>query len=296
MSRLSDLFPELLFSEPMHRHTSFGIGGPAEALYVPRDVADLRSVLRAAQQLAVPVTIMGAGSNLLVRDGGIRGLVVKIAGTLDHVTLEGTRVIAGAGVQLSILARRAAEAGLTGLEFAAGIPGTLGGALSMNAGAYCGEMKDVVCLVSVMRDDGVEATLSATQMHFGYRQSVLQHHNLVALEAVMELVAGDKAEINSKIADFNRRRREKQPLTLPSAGSVFKRPPGSFAGMLIEQAGLKGFRVGGAEVSTMHAGFIVNMGNATARDVEELIRHVQQVVQGQTGILLETEIRILGEE
>jgi len=296
LSRLADLFPGLLLSEPMLRHTSFCIGGPADALYVPRDLADLRAVLGAAQQLAVPITIMGAGSNLLVRDGGIRGLVVKIAGTFDQVSLEGTRMTAGAGAQLSTLARRAAEAGLAGLEFASGIPGALGGALSMNAGAYGGEMKDVVRRVRVLRDDGMETTLSAEEMLFGYRQSVLQHQNLVALEAEMELTIGDMAEISAKIEELNRRRREKQPLTLPSAGSVFKRPPGNFAGTLIEQAGLKGCRIGGAEVSTLHAGFIVNVGNATAKDVELLIRHVQQVVQEKSGVSLETEIRILGEE
>lgn len=297
LARLIAMFPHVMLrQEPMSRHTSFGIGGPADALCVPRDLAELKAVLRAAGDGRVPITIMGHGSNLLVRDGGIRGLVIKISGTLDQVAVRGDNIIAGAGVHLSALARQAAEAGLMGLEFAAGIPGNLGGALYMNAGAYDGEMKDVVNSMRVLAEDGTERMLTLDELAFGYRQSVLQGHRLIALEATLQLRPGPREAIFAKIEELNRRRREKQPLAIPSAGSVFKRPPGNFAGTLIEQAKLKGCRIGGAEVSTLHAGFIVNVGAATARDVVALISHVQGVVQVKSGVLLEPEIHIIGEE
>lgn len=284
------------YNEPLSAHTTFRIGGPADAFYVPHGVAELKKAASLAMSLGIPVTIMGQGSNLLVQDGGIRGLVIKLAGTLDWLEIHGTEVVAGCGVLLSTLAHRAAEASLTGLEFAAGIPGTLGGAVSMNAGAYDGEMKDVVKSVRVLTTEGQEELLTLDELAFGYRQSVLQTKKLIALETRLELKMGSRELIYAKIEDLNRRRREKQPLTLPSAGSVFKRPPGHFAGTLIEQAGLKGHRIGGAEVSTLHAGFIVNVGQATAKDVKALIGHIQLVVKEKFGVDLEPEIRIIGEE
>jgi len=232
----------------------------------------------------------------LVRDGGIRGLVIKLSGTLDWVHINGNVVRAGCGVLLSTLAHRAVDAGLKGLEFAAGIPGTLGGAVNMNAGAYDGEMKDVVTCARVLDYAGEEMELSYDDLGFGYRKSALQQKGLLAVEVTLELEVGDKEESLAKITELNRRRREKQPIALPSAGSVFKRPPGHYAGPLIEQAGLKGCRIGDAEVSTLHAGFIVNVGNATANDVLALIKHVQSTVQEKFDVTLEPEIRIIGED
>lgn len=297
LDRLNHLLGGALsFNEPMNRHTSFRIGGPADALFVPRDAHELKRALQAAQAMGINVTMIGNGSNLLVRDGGIRGLVIKLAGTLDYVNVLGTSLRAGCGVLLSTLAHVAIEAGLRGIEFAAGIPGTLGGALNMNAGAYDGEMKDVVSLVRALTVLGEEVELRGEELDFSYRHSALRARNLVAVEATLSLTAGDKEEGLARMAELNRLRREKQPIALPSAGSVFKRPPGHFAGRLIEQAGLKGCRIGDAEVSTLHAGFIVNVGNATARDVLDLIFHVQSKVREQSGVLLEPEVRIIGED
>lgn len=295
--KLNDLLGGVLrLNEPMSRHTSFRIGGPADAMLIPRDINELKIALKHAKELNIPVTIIGNGSNLLVRDGGIRGLVIKLSGTLDYVHISGNTVRAGCGVLLSTLAHRVVDAGLKGLEFAAGIPGTLGGAVNMNAGAYDGEMKDVVVSARVLNMDGEETELTHEELGFAYRKSSLQDKRLLAIEVTMELSPGDKEESLAKIADLNRRRREKQPIALPSAGSVFKRPPGHYAGPLIEQAGLKGYRIGDAEVSTLHAGFIVNVGNATAKDVTDLIKHVQNKVLEQFGVKLEPEVRVIGEE
>jgi UDP-N-acetylmuramate dehydrogenase len=259
-------------------------------------LGELKEGLRLAHELQVPITIIGNGSNLLVRDGGIRGLVIKLAGTLDWVHINGTRIQAGCGVLLAALAYKAVEAGLKGLEFAAGIPGTLGGAVNMNAGAYGGEMNDVVVCVRVLDLQGREWEMSREELAFGYRTSSLQSMDCLAVEVTMELSPGCKEESMAIINELNTKRREKQPIALPSAGSVFKRPPGCYAGPLIEQAGLKGYRVGDAEVSTLHAGFIVNVGRATAKDVLDLIAHVQSTVKDKFGIDLQTEVRVLGEE
>lgn len=296
IDRLNELLCGVLrLNEPMSRHTSFRIGGPADAMLVPRDLAELKAGLKHSHDLGVPVTFIGNGSNLLVRDGGVRGLVIKVAGTLDWVRINGTSVRAGCGVLLSTLAHRTVDAGLKGLEFAAGIPGTLGGAVNMNAGAYDGEMKDVVTKAMVLDYAGNEAELSREELGFGYRHSTLQERRVFAAEITLELEIGDKEESLTKISELNRRRREKQPIALPSAGSMFKRPPGHYAGPLIEQAGLKGYRIGDAEVSTLHAGFIVNVGNATAKDVVSLIEYVQVTVQESFGVTLEPEVRIIGE-
>lgn len=284
----------LRLDEPMSRHTSFRIGGPADAMLIPSDISELKRGLRHAHELGIPVTVMGNGSNLLVLDGGITGLVIKLAGTLDHVEISGNTVRAGSGVLLSTLAHRCVDAGLRGLEFASGIPGTLGGAVSMNAGAYDGEMKDVVVSARVLNMKGEEMELDREQLGFGYRKSALSGSGLLAVEVILELMPGDREESLAKIADLNRKRRDRQPVSLPSAGSVFKRPAGHYAGTLIEQAGLKGYRIGDAEVSTLHAGFIVNVGNATAKDVLRLIQYVQARVKERFGVTLETEVRIIG--
>lgn len=283
-------------NEPMSRHTSFRIGGPADIFVAPRTAADLALALRLAREHGVPVFVFGNGTNLLVRDGGIRGLVIKLAGCCTEVAISGTRLRAGAGVLLAAAAAAAAEAGLSGLEFAAGIPGTVGGAVVMNAGAYDGEMKDVVVRVETVDETGEPRLYTSAELNFGYRQSALQQRNDIVTAVVFGLRFGDREEIIAKVRDFNQRRALKQPLDLPSAGSTFRRPPGHYAGDLIQRAGLRGFTIGGAQVSEKHAGFIVNRGGATARDVLALIAHVQKEVERQFGVWLEPEIKVVGED
>ena len=259
LNTLRKIAPDrVLENAPMSRYTTFRVGGPADALFLPASVEELQAVLAAAKAEGVPVCLIGNGSNLIVRDGGIRGLVIALGEPFSELRVEGTQLWAQAGARLSAVAAAAQRAGLAGLEFASGIPGTLGGGCAMNAGAYGGELKGVLVWADVLLD-GELRRLSRDEMEMGYRS------------------------------------REKQPLNLPSAGSTFKRPEGHFAGALIEQCGLKGCRIGGAQVSEKHAGFIVNVGDATAADILQLIAHVQAVVQAQTGVHLETEVRVLGE-
>lgn len=296
--RLAALLPpgRVSTDEPMAKHTTFRIGGPADALVTPHNNDELKRVIRFAAEEGLPVMVIGRGSNLLVRDGGIRGMVIKMSGGFDEVKAEGSRLTAGAGVQLVTLARKAAALELTGLEFASGIPGSLGGALVMNAGAYDGEMKDVVEWVDVMDSGGRVKQLTAGEMGFSYRHSGLQETGDVALRAGLVLKPGEPQAIEARMKELAERRQTKQPLTLPSAGSVFRRPPGHYAGPLIEESGLKGTRVGGAEVSTLHANFIVNAGGATAADVLGLIEHVRQTVHARSGVWLEPEVRVVGED
>ncbi len=281
--------------ESMQNHTSFRLGGPADALAIPHSLEELRGILAFCGRHELPIFVMGNGSNLLVRDGGIRAVVIKISGALSTIRLTEYGLEAEAGISLSAVAHAAVDAGLGGLEFAAGIPGTLGGGVMMNAGAYGGEMKDVVRHVIALDYDGQEHCFSNEDLQFGYRKCYLQGRDLIVAKVGLNLREQDPNVSRALIADYNQRRREKQPLHLPSAGSVFKRPPGHYAGQLIEEAGLKGKRIGGAEVSTMHAGFIVNVGNATARDVEDLIHYVQQEVFAKFSVHLEPEVRIVGE-
>ena len=280
-------------NESMQNHTSFRLGGPAAALAIPNTIAELQGILAFCRQHQLPIFVMG---NLIVRDGGIRAVVIKISGALSTVVLTEHGIEAEAGISLSALAHAAVEAGLGGLEFAAGIPGSLGGGVIMNAGAYGGEMKDVVAQVMALDYAGQEQYFDNEQLQFGYRKCYLQGRELIIVKVSLHLKEQDPAISRALIADYNQRRRNKQPLQLPSAGSIFKRPPGHYAGQLIEAAGLKGARIGGAEVSPMHAGFIVNVGNATAKDVEGLIHHVQEVVAAKFGVHLETEARLVGEE
>lgn len=282
--------------ESMQNHTSFRLGGPAAALAIPNSVAELQEILAFCRRQTLPIFIMGNGSNLIVRDGGIRAVVIKISGALSTVVLTEQGMEAEAGISLSALAHTAVDAGLGGLEFAAGIPGSLGGGVMMNAGAYGGEMRDVVTHVVALDYAGQEHYFDNEQLQFGYRKCALQGRDLIVAQVGLRLQEQDPAISRALIADYSERRRTKQPLQLPSAGSVFKRPPGYYAGQLIEEAGLKGKRIGGAEVSPLHAGFIVNVGNATAKDVEDLIQHVQQVVATKSGVHLETEVRIVGEK
>ena len=286
----------LLPAEPMTKHTSFHIGGPAELMAQPQSEAELQSLLLKAAEAAVPVTLVGNGSNLLVRDRGIRGLVIKLGSMLRDIKVSGNVLTFGSGVSLAQASKKAAELGLSGMEFAVGIPGSIGGAVYMNAGAYDGEMSKVVKSVRVMDAAGEVSELSAGELDFGYRHSALQGSSKIVTSVTVELAAGDKQAIAEKMADFSNRRITKQPLELPSAGSMFKRPPGYFAGTLIDQTGLKGYTVGGAQVSTKHAGFVVNIGGATAADVLQLISDVQAKVFAAHGVHLEPEVLVLGEK
>lgn len=286
----------LLPAEPMTKHTSFHIGGPAELMAQPQSEAELQSLLMKAAEAAVPVTLVGNGSNLLVRDKGIRGLVIKLGSMLRDIKVSGNVLTFGSGVSLAQASKKAAELGLSGMEFAVGIPGSIGGAVYMNAGAYDGEMSKVVKSVRVMDAAGEVSELSAGELDFGYRHSALQGSGKIVTSVTVELAAGDKQAIAEKMADFSNRRITKQPLELPSAGSMFKRPPGYFAGTLIDQTGLKGYTVGGAQVSTKHAGFVVNIGGATAADVLQLISDVQAKVFAAHGVHLEPEVLVLGEK
>lgn len=286
----------LLVAEPMAKHTSFRIGGPADLLAQPADEAELAALLQVASEHAVPVTLIGNGSNLLVRDKGIRGLVIKLGNLFSGVEVCGNTMTFGCGVSLAMASKKAASLSLSGLEFAVGIPGTIGGAVYMNAGAYDGEMAKVVTKVRVMDEQGKTSELAASELDFAYRHTALQNSGHIVTSVTVSLVPGDADAIAAKMADFSQRRISKQPLELPSAGSMFKRPPGYFAGTLIDQTGLKGYTVGGAQVSTKHAGFVVNIGGATASDVLQLISDVQSKVFAAHGVHLELEVLVLGEE
>lgn len=286
----------LLAQEPMAKHTSFRIGGPADVLAQPADEAELAALLKRAAEHAVPVTLIGNGSNLLVRDKGIRGLVIKLSNSFSDMKALGNELTFGSGISLAMASKKAASLSLSGLEFAVGIPGTIGGAVYMNAGAYDGEMAKVVTSVRVMDIEGKISELKASELAFAYRHTALQNSGLIVTSVTCVLQPDEADAIAAKMADFSQRRISKQPLELPSAGSMFKRPPGYFAGTLIDQTGLKGYTVGGAQVSTKHAGFVVNVGGATAQDVLQLISDVQSKVFAAHGVRLEPEVLVLGEE
>ena len=287
---------ELLLEEPMAKHTSFRIGGPADVLAQPADEAELAALLKRAAEHAVPVTLIGNGSNLLVRDKVIRGLVIKLSNSFSDMKALGNELTFGSGISLAMASKKAASLSLSGLEFAVGIPGTIGGAVYMNAGAYDGEMAKVVTSVRVMDREGKISELKASELAFAYRHTALQNSGLIVTSVTCVLQPDEADAIAAKMADFSQRRISKQPLELPSAGSMFKRPPGYFAGTLIDQTGLKGYTVGGAQVSTKHAGFVVNVGGATAQDVLQLISDVQSKVFAAHGVRLEPEVLVLGEE
>ena len=306
LARLKDSIPKKQMTEfaPMSRYTTLRLGGPADVLVEAAGGEQIAAALKAAHALEVPVTILGNGSNLLVRDGGIRGLVIHVGEGFSQVSEpvplgDGRYALtAQGGATLTKLANAAADHGLCGLEFAGGIPGTVGGAVFMNAGAYGGEMKDVVSCVTAVEEDGSSVAFTGEEMEFGYRKSRLnQQSRPVAVTSVTVcLKPGDKETIRATMREFNARRREKQPITLPSCGSTFKRPEGLFAGTLIDECGLKGTRVGGASVSTLHAGFLVNDQEGTAADYLALIALVQRVVLEKKGVLLQPEVRIIGED
>ncbi len=298
LRELVSLFPEdrIAWQEPMAYHTSFKIGGPADALVTPASEAELASLITFCSRKGCPYFILGRGTNLLVRDKGIRGVVIKINQPLGDLKIEDQRVTVGAGMALGELSRQTGARGLAGLEFAVGIPGSVGGAVCMNAGAYDGEMKNVIKEVRVLAEDGEEQRFIAEQMQFGYRRSILQGSKMVILEAVLELLPDDPAAIKRRMDDFTERREARQPLDLPSAGSVFKRPPGHYVGPMLQELGLKGFKVNDAQVSEKHAGFIVNRGQAKAADVLELIAIIQEKVKSKYGVELTPEIKIIGED
>lgn len=297
-SEIKKIIPEekIRLNEPMKLHTSFRIGGPADILILPTEISEIQNIVIFCKKNKIPLYIIGNGSNLLVRDKGIRGVVVKIAQNFNNVKVEDTFIKAKTGILVTLLSKVALENSLKGLEFAAGIPGTLGGAIVMNAGAYDGEFSNVIEKVTVMDYEGNIKDLKKDELKFGYRWSIFQEEKYIILEALIKLEKGNYDEIKSKMEEYSARRKAKQPLNLPSAGSTFKRPEGNFAGTLIEKAGLKGMRIGDAAVSEIHAGFIVNLGNATAGDVEKLIEYIQNRVYEKFQIFLEPEVIILGEK
>ena len=284
----------ILLDEPMSKHTTFRIGGNAD-MFVSPEVTQVSQMIAFAKEFAVPVTIIGNGSNLLVGDKGIRGLVLSFGKAAEYVKVEGNRITAGAGALLSKIAAEALKNSLAGFEFAAGIPGTIGGALVMNAGAYGGEIKDVLVSAKVLTVDGTIVELLAEDLELSYRHSCIPEKGYIVLEATIELQSGDEDEIRETMADFRNRRIEKQPLEYPSAGSTFKRPEGYFAGKLIQDANLRGYTVGGAQVSEKHCGFVVNKGGATAADVCKLITDVKEKVYEQFQINMEPEVKMIGE-
>ena len=284
----------LLEQELMSRHTSFRIGGPADYFVEPASVDELAGVLSLARQEKVPFFIVGNGSNLLVSDEGFRGMIVHTGGSLRSISVEGDVIYAQAGALLGAVAGAALEAGLTGMEFAAGIPGTLGGAVCMNAGAYGGEMKDILLDAEVLTQDGERLVIPVEELDLSYRHSIIFEKNYIVLAAHIRLSRGDKTQIRNRMNELAGARKEKQPLEYPSAGSTFKRPEGYFAGKLIQDAGLKGYTVGGAQVSEKHSGFVINRGGATAEEVRFLIRQVRSKVKQQFGVELEPEVRMLG--
>lgn len=281
----------ILVNEPLKNHTTFKVGGPADILVTPTTKEELIECLK----LNIPKFVMGNGSNLIVKDKGIRGLVIKTT-KVNNITLEGNVIEAEVGAYLGKISMFARDNSLTGFEFASGIPGTVGGGVSMNAGAYGGEMKDVIIETTYCDLEGNIYTLTNEEHEFGKRKSFFTGKNFVVLSTKIKLNEGNKEEIASKMEELKVSRNTKQPVTMPSAGSIFKRPEGHFAGKLIEDSGLKGYTIGGAQVSTLHAGFIVNIGNATAKNILDLIKYIQEIVMRDYGVELETEVKVVGED
>lgn len=281
--------------EPMSLHTTFRIGGPADLFVTPGSIQAVADSIRICKETQTPYAVIGNGSNLLVSDTGYRGVIIQIGRNLNQVSVNGEEIRAQAGAMLSVIAKTALSESLTGFEFASGIPGTLGGAAVMNAGAYGGEMKDVLTEVTVLTREGEIRTIPAEKLEMGYRTSLAAKNGWIILEAVLKFQKGDAEAIRGRMEELKMQRVTKQPLDLPSAGSTFKRPEGYFAGKLIMDAGLRGFTVGGAQISEKHCGFVVNKGGATAEDVRNLICAVQKKVQEDAGVKLEPEVKFIGE-
>lgn len=285
----------VLTDEPMSNHTTFRIGGAADYFLLPAEGTQIKGIFEICREEGIPCFILGNGSNLLVSDKGYRGAVIQIYRNMNKIETEGTVIRAQAGALLSAIAAEAKNNSLTGFEFAGGIPGTLGGAVTMNAGAYGGEMKDVLKSVTVADGEGNIIKLSVEELNLGYRTSIVKTAGYFVLEAEISLKEGNPEEIKELMRDLTERRTSKQPLEFPSAGSTFKRPEGYFAGKLIMDSGLRGYRVGGAQVSEKHCGFVINAGGATAEDVRTLIQDVQNTVYEKFGVMLEPEVRFLGD-
>ena len=295
---LKKFVPEenICLQEPMADHTTFRIGGPADCFLQPENEEQLIQVQRYLGKVGLPFFVLGNGSNLLVSDAGYRGVIIQVGRKMSAIEVEGCTIKAQAGATLAQVAKAALEHGLTGLEFASGIPGTVGGGVVMNAGAYDGELSQVVARVHVVNSEGEIMELDNETMEFGYRTSAIKNTSLAITEVQFELSEGDKEQSREKMEDYTSRRREKQPLEYPSAGSTFKRPKGFFAGKLIMDAGLRGYQKGGARVSDKHCGFVINTGDATAEDVRNVIREVQERVKEKFHVTLETEVIFLGWE
>lgn len=295
--RLIDIMDQesVLLDEPMKKHTTFRIGGPSDYFVLPKNIEEVKGVIALCKEKEVPFYILGNGSNLLVSDDGFRGVIIQLYKNMSHIEVEGNAIRAQVGALLSKIAAEALQNGLTGFEFASGIPGTLGGAVVMNAGAYGGEMKDVLAEVTALTQDGEVKVLKKEELDLGYRTSVVGKKGYIALEAVVELQKGNPDEIKATMDDLKERRTTKQPLEYPSAGSTFKRPEGYFAGKLIQDTGLRGFSVGGAQISEKHCGFVINKDHATAKDVAELMREVSDRVEAKFGVPLEPEVKKLGD-
>lgn len=293
---MASILPEenIRYGEPMRLHTSFRTGGEAAVFIQVENVEQLRKVLPYLRKTESDFFILGNGTNLLVSDRGYDGVIIQIGSAMSKIHVEGERIFVQAGALLSQTAKAALDAGLTGMEFASGIPGSIGGGIVMNAGAYDGEMKQIVENVTVLNGEGELMELDCDTMEFGYRTSVIKNRPFVVVEAALRLAPGDKEEIRSRMEEFARRRREKQPLEYASAGSTFKRPEGCFAGKLIMDSGLRGYRIGGAQVSEKHCGFLINTGNATSEDIAELMAEVQERVKEKFGVKLEPEVIKLG--
>ena len=285
----------ILVDEPMKKHTTFRLGGPADYFLSPSDSAQIKEIIDICREKEISWFILGNGSNLLVSDEGYHGVVIQIYKNMNQVTVDGTRIYAQAGALLSTVSKKAMESGLTGMEFASGIPGTLGGAAVMNAGAYGGEMKDILVSVTVLTDNGEQKVLKAEELNLGYRTSIIKEKGYIVLDVVLQLQVGDRDAVRNRMEELKVQRVTKQPLEYPSAGSTFKRPEGYFAGKLIEDAGLRGYRVGGAQVSEKHCGFVINTGDATTSDVVQLIHDVQNIIWNKFKIKLEPEVKFLGD-
>ena len=287
---------QVLVKEPLKRHTTFRIGGPAVYFVMPTAYEAVKDTVEVCREMQMPYYILGNGSNLLVSDEGYQGVIIQLFKNMNQISLEGDLVKAQAGALLTKIAHEAAREELTGLEFASGIPGTVGGAMVMNAGAYGGEMKDVVERVLVLTEDGSLRWLEKQELELGYRTSVIARKGYVVLEVLLRLEKGEKALIEARMEELKEARVSKQPLEYPSAGSTFKRPEGYFAGKLIMDAGLRGFRIGGAQVAEKHCGFVINRGEASAQNVLDLVDHVRREVKQQFGVDLEMEVKMLGFE
>ena len=287
---------DYIFDAPMCDFTTLKIGGKTDILVEPKSIEELTLIIDKAKENNINIFFIGNGSNLLVRDKGIRGIVIKFGSNFAKTIIDGENITAQSGISLSRLAAICAENSLTGFEFAAGIPGTLGGGIVMNAGAYKGELKDVITSVTALTENGEVKVFNQDELDFSYRHSCFSHTKMLVLEATMRLQKGDKAEIKAKIAELAQKRRTTQPLEYPSAGSAFKRPKDGFAAAMIDSCGLKGYTVGGAQISQKHAGFLINYDSASAKDVTDLLKYVQNVVFEKYGTMLEPEIITIGEE